>query len=186
MHSEGLIMILQMQYMVLLGIVFILSGTEKLAKQEEHRRLLFNYQILSMKQIKRFLPVLASLEILIGLLLFSLQLSKVAIVGAVGLMLIFTGAIAINLFRGRKDISCGCGGVMGNHKISWWLVVRNGCISLGFVLCLPFEESIKSIGLYYGVACFSAIFIILCSLIIKNLSTVQGEINRIMGKDLIR
>lgn len=179
-------MILQMQYMVLLGIVFFLSGTEKLAKQEEHRRLLFNYHILSMKQIKLFLPVLASFEIVIGLLLFSLQLSNVAIAGAMGLMVIFTVAITINLLRGRKDISCGCGGVMGNHKISWWLVVRNGCVSLGFLLCFSFEESIKSIGEYYAVACFSAIFIILCSLTVKNLSTVQGEIKRIMGKDWIR
>ena len=48
------------------------------------------------------------------------------------LLAIFSCALIMNLVRGRKDLSCHCGGVIGNHTISWWLVVRN----VAFILML--------------------------------------------------
>jgi hypothetical protein len=36
-----------------------------------------------------------------------------------------TGAVAINLARGRADIDCGCGGAEGRQRLSWGLVARN-------------------------------------------------------------
>jgi hypothetical protein len=50
-----------------------------------------------------------------------------------GLMALFTVAIAVNLARGRGSIDCGCGGASG-QKLSIGLVVRNLLMMSGLVL----------------------------------------------------
>jgi hypothetical protein len=42
---------------------------------------------------------------------------------AVGLLIGYGAAMAINLLRGRTEIDCGCGG--GSDRLGWALVVRN-------------------------------------------------------------
>jgi hypothetical protein len=54
-----------------------------------------------------------------------------------GLMALFTGAVGINMLRGRTDIDCGCGGASG-QSLSWGLVLRN--VVLG--LCLAVVASV--------------------------------------------
>lgn len=49
------------------------------------------------------------------------------------LMTLFTGAIALNLARGRVTIDCGCGGATG-QKLSNGLIVRNLLVALGLIL----------------------------------------------------
>jgi hypothetical protein len=62
-------------------------------------------------------------------------------IGAISLFAVFTGAVAINLVRGRRDISCGCFGA-NESRISWSLVVRN-CALMG-VSCLAFQSASPS------------------------------------------
>jgi hypothetical protein len=47
----------------------------------------------------------------------------VALQGAILLLLLYAGAIGLNLLRGRVLLDCGCGG--RSQPISWWLVGRN-------------------------------------------------------------
>ncbi len=49
------------------------------------------------------------------------------------LLILYSVAIGINLFRGRREIDCGCGGPDSSLTLSWWLVIRNG-IFTGLVL----------------------------------------------------
>lgn len=49
------------------------------------------------------------------------------------LLIIYTTGIGINLYRGRRDLDCGCGGPASRHLISGWLVLRN-LLLLGAVL----------------------------------------------------
>ncbi len=51
-----------------------------------------------------------------------------AALGAACLLTLYTGAIAWNLARGRRDIDCGCGGPLGRQRISEALVVRNALL----------------------------------------------------------
>jgi hypothetical protein len=53
-----------------------------------------------------------------------------------GLVLLFNIAIIVNLLRGYTRLSCHCGGVLGDHQISWWLVGRNSLISLCLIWLL--------------------------------------------------
>jgi hypothetical protein len=47
-----------------------------------------------------------------------------------GLLLLFAGAIAINLLRGRDAIDCGCSLAGGAQRLHWGLVARNLTLAL--------------------------------------------------------
>jgi hypothetical protein len=46
------------------------------------------------------------------------------------MLTIFTGAIAINLARGRTNIDCGCFGPALRQELSRWLLARNAILML--------------------------------------------------------
>jgi hypothetical protein len=46
------------------------------------------------------------------------------------LIVVFTGAIALNLARGRRDLDCGCFGPLLRQPLSGWLIARNGLLAL--------------------------------------------------------
>jgi len=56
-----------------------------------------------------------------------------------GLLSLYAAGISINLYRGRRDIDCGCNGPASTQALSWWLVSRN-LVFLGLVL-LAMEPS---------------------------------------------
>ena len=41
------------------------------------------------------------------------------------LLILYSAAMGINLYRGRTDIDCGCNGPASRQVISGWLVLRN-------------------------------------------------------------
>lgn len=53
---------------------------------------------------------------------------------AAALLALVTGAVLVNLLRGRIDIDCGCGGAGHRQQLSWWLVVRNTALLAGCAL----------------------------------------------------
>jgi hypothetical protein len=52
-----------------------------------------------------------------GGLITGLWLVSASILGLL-LLTLFSGAMLINLVRGRRDLSCHCAGVIGEHRIS--------------------------------------------------------------------
>lgn len=74
--------------------------------------------------------LLAGLGLISGILLFPAALLTIC------LFIVFSGAMGINLARGRRDLSCHCGGALGDHRISWWLVGRNGLFLVATVLLI--------------------------------------------------
>jgi len=69
------------------------------------------------------------------------MVSKVRDAAALGLLillLLFTGAIGINLMRGRVNIDCGCFGPLLRQELSGWLLLRNLFLMiLAAVILLP-------------------------------------------------
>ncbi|MEO8973319.1 MAG: MauE/DoxX family redox-associated membrane protein [Ktedonobacteraceae bacterium] len=127
---------------LLLGVLLLSVGMSKFARLRQFQQGIQEYQVLpSTPQSKRaFSMVLATgiplAELLAGLGLLSGFWLVPAIVLAIALFVVFCIAITINLVRGRRDLSCHCGGAIGNHLISWWLVGRNGLFIIGLVLLL--------------------------------------------------
>ena len=110
---------------VCVGLVFLLAATQK----TRHWRIFFgvvaNYRLLPHLLIAPAAVLLPPLEMMVGLLLLSAQLLSWALPVAAMLLLLFAGAMAINLRRGRADIDCGCGQSFLKQTLSWTLVARN-------------------------------------------------------------
>jgi len=52
-----------------------------------------------------------------------------AAVGGALLLLVYAGAIALNLSRGRRELDCGCAGPADRRPIAWWMVWRNAILA---------------------------------------------------------
>ena len=113
----------------LIALVLLIAGILKLGKPNEFVEAVRNYELLP-KSIAAFagrlLPVI---ELLAGIGLLSGILVLWSALTAVGLFVLFGLAVAINLLRGRRDISCGCFGRRQDERLSWGLVARNALLA---------------------------------------------------------
>jgi hypothetical protein len=80
--------------------------------------------------IARILP---PFELLAASALVVPQMGRTGAMLGLCLMAMFTGAIAVNLARGRVSIDCGCGGASG-QKLSMGLALRNLVVTAGLVI----------------------------------------------------
>ncbi|QYY28826.1 hypothetical protein K2O51_00935 [Cupriavidus pinatubonensis] len=67
-------------------------------------------------------------EALAVLLLALMPLQAASALAAMGVTGLATGAVAINLIRGRRDIRCGCGGADDSMPLSAGLLGRNAVL----------------------------------------------------------
>jgi uncharacterized membrane protein YphA (DoxX/SURF4 family) len=108
--------------------IFSASGALKFYDVETFRGAVTNYRLIPEWLATPFAwvtPVIecaAALGLLLGPIRASAALVLIALLG------VFTGAIAINLARGRTDIDCGCFGPALRQRLSWWLLLRNGAL----------------------------------------------------------
>ena len=97
-------------------------------------------------------------ELCAGLGLLTASWLPLSIMLTIELLLVASGAIVLNLLRGRTDLSCHCGGVIGNHNISWWLVGRNLLLvgASAALLVLPVDPFTLQAVLHHPVSVMSA------------------------------
>ncbi|TJY42665.1 DoxX family membrane protein [Cohnella pontilimi] len=134
----------------ILSYIFISSAITKLFNYDEHVRIVKNYKLTPRKFIQFIgfiLTVLILSEIFTGALFLINQWANLASFMCLGLLILYTLAIIANLLRNRVDISCGCGGILGNHNISWSLVVRNFVLVILAVLLISGSLKITNISL---------------------------------------
>lgn len=85
--------------------------------------------------VARLVPII---EMTIAVCLLAIPSLMLPVIAAAFLWLIYAGAMALNLLRGRNELDCGCGGISADQKIHWGLVVRNGVLLMGtLALLLP-------------------------------------------------
>ena len=110
---------------VAIGLVFLLSAVQKL----QHWRLLpgviANYRLLPAWAIPPAAALLPPLELLLAIGLLSAQVQPWPELAAIALLLLFAGAMAVNIARGRMHIDCGCGHAFLAQHLSRPLVARN-------------------------------------------------------------
>jgi len=108
-----------------LALILGASGALKLRDLELFEGSLANYQLAPRwleTPLAYLFPILECV-VAIGLLIGSAR--TIASTASLALLAIFTGAIAINLVRGRVDIDCGCFGPALRQKLSGSLLWRN-------------------------------------------------------------
>jgi hypothetical protein len=126
----------------LIGAILLTAGALKLRAPSSFAAVVAGFKILPRRIYRPVAFSLPVVECVIGgSLLAAVPLPDRAIrwasVPAGILFLSFATAVAINLLRGRRDISCGCFGVREGEKISWDLVVRNVFLCAVALLALP-------------------------------------------------
>ena len=109
--------------------------------------------------VARMLPVL---EVLIGASILLPATRTPALIVLAALLLVYAGAIGLNLVNGRHDIDCGCGGE--NHPLSWGLVLRNLVLAAAALIASrpAVERSldwIDALTLVLGVLAFYALYV---------------------------
>lgn len=112
-----------------LGAVLLIGAVEKAADRDSFRDAVDNYRLLPAAAnalVARALPVLEGLA---GGLLLPVATRALGAALALLVLLAVTGAVVINLRRGRDRIDCGCGGAM-HTPLSRGLVVRNALLML--------------------------------------------------------
>ena len=104
-------------------VLFSVALYHKLHDWAGFRRALADYRIVPSSLV----PMVA---IVVVLLEAAVVFGRFAALGGM-LLLAYAAAIAVNLIRGRVRIDCGCGGVAGRERLSWWLVGRNVVCAAG-------------------------------------------------------
>ncbi len=115
---------------LILGGIFIYASIDKIAHPDQFAEIVYNYKLMPGMTVNVMAIVLPWVEMVAGLfLVLGLWIKdSAAILGA--LLLVFIGAIGINLARGL-DFDCGCFSTAGHKNASILLIVRD------LVLLLP-------------------------------------------------
>lgn len=111
------------------GAIFIAGAVSKWRERELFAAAMDNYELIPSVLVPSASLLLIVTEFAIGALLLAPVLRPLPQLAGIALLLIVTGAVTVNLLRGRSSISCGCGGASSDQTLSWALVARNLCFS---------------------------------------------------------
>lgn len=121
-----------------LAMLFATAAWHKLSELRRFEAAVRAYELVPPRAsslLSRFLP---AIEGAIAVALLHPASQRPAAIGAAGVLLLYTGAISINLARGRRRIDCGCFRSSTETPLSEALIVRNlGLLTAAGVLLLP-------------------------------------------------
>ena len=111
---------------LVLGGLFIWASVPKIISPPDFALMVFRYQILPYYLVNITAIMMPWVELFAGLsLLFVPKLRDAAAAIILGLLVVFTVAISINLVRG-VDMNCGCFSLDASaDKMTIWNVIRN-------------------------------------------------------------
>lgn len=114
----------------LVGLAFVASGIGKLVDQSRFVEVVREYRLLPESAAAVVGWTLPGAELVLGIgLLMGLFWPWFPAAAAV-LLLVFTGAVAANLARGRSALGCGCFGGTGGARLGWTIVTRNVALAI--------------------------------------------------------
>jgi len=108
-----------------LALLFAAAAVHKARDLRAFRAVLADYRLLPAASVPIAALLLVALE---GSLAAALPLPLwrgATPWAAAALLTVYTGAIAVNLARGRRHIDCGCGGPAASRPLGPWLLARN-------------------------------------------------------------
>ena len=111
------------------ALILLIGAIDKLRDRELFEAVVDHYRILPTGIVNRFARTLPLAEIAAAALLLWPAARLLGATLSIGLLALFSGAIVVNLLRGRRDVDCGCGGASGRQPLSWWLVLRNAVLA---------------------------------------------------------
>lgn len=111
------------------ALLFASSALSKLRRPAVFRAALAGYRLLPDRLLAAAAGLLTGLELAVGAGCAVPALAPASCVVGVALLALYTGAIALNLLRGRRAIDCGCGGPGGPRPLGPELAIRNALLA---------------------------------------------------------
>lgn len=111
-----------------IAVLLASAATHKLRAPARFARQLADYQLLPEAVIRPGARVIPALELVIAFALLVPATRSWAALSAAGLIALYAAAIGINLWRGRRDIDCGCAGPDQAQPLRPILLLRNGAL----------------------------------------------------------
>jgi len=74
--------------------------------------------------------LIPSIETAVALGLWLPSLRAIAAQAGTSLLLLYALAITVNVYRGRRDLDCGCSGPLNRRPIAPWMAVRNVLLAI--------------------------------------------------------
>jgi hypothetical protein len=120
-------MVTLVQYIqYLIGIIFFTSMLSKVSHLNRYFKIIREYDIIRNDRLIFIFAIFNILaEILISASMFFNWYYLEGLILCIFLLILYSTGIVLNLLRGKVNIDCGCGGVFGDHNLSWSLVIRN-------------------------------------------------------------
>ena len=131
---------------LVLAAVLLAAAVAKLRALEEFAGVVHNYRLLPELLTRPVAYALPYIEIVLALGLLLDPTRRLAAVASAALLAVFAIAMAINLWRGRVHIDCGCFAPALKQRLSWALVARNGVLIGLALLVVPLAPASRSLG----------------------------------------
>lgn len=110
------------------ALVLLLSVAPKLREPDRFHGAIDAYRLVPAAWGRAVALAFIGAEALAVLLLALMPLQAASSLAAMGVAGVATGAVAINVLRGRRDIRCGCGGADDSMPLSGGLLWRNAAL----------------------------------------------------------
>jgi uncharacterized membrane protein YphA (DoxX/SURF4 family) len=118
-----------------LALLFGAAAWHKLSDLRGFVATVKNYRIVPAVLSTPLASALGLAELGVAILLLSAALGvssgSLAPLAALALLALYSGALGLNLARGRRDLDCGCMGPANRQLISPALLIRNAVLALG-------------------------------------------------------
>ncbi|CAI8898791.1 Methylamine utilization protein MauE [Bacillus sp. IT-79MI2] len=110
---------------IIIGTVLISAAFDHIQNFNEYKLTIRNYKMIPIYLEKTISLINIGLELLIGTMII-MGFHQVLAFSSGGILFGFYAIIiSLSIVMERNNITCGCGGILGNHEVNWKLVVRN-------------------------------------------------------------
>lgn len=123
------------------GLLFLLAAVHKFSTAQQFRIILEEYQVMPRVLAGVVARIVPLVEVVLSVGWFTGFRPGLVAISSAALLGVYTGAIGINLLRGRIHIGCGCGvagSTDGDQQLSSGLILRNSVlIAIALVAVTP-------------------------------------------------
>lgn len=133
-------MIILYFFQELIGLIFLTSMLHKIFYWKNHIDSMVKYKILKEGWVLPFALFFMTCEAFISLSLIFTGINFYNFLCVFLILVVYSLAVIINLSRGHKMISCGCGGVLENKQLNLGIVLRNLLLISIIFLLFIFEQ----------------------------------------------
>ncbi|MFD2170035.1 MauE/DoxX family redox-associated membrane protein [Tumebacillus lipolyticus] len=168
---------------MLFACLFLSTAVDKLRNWKHHLQTMKAYDILPHPLVAPFHVMFVCSELIVSLTLFLKGPTWYNQFLSIALFVTYTAAIAVNLYRGHRNIDCGCGGFLNSEDLHVGLIVRNVILMLGSGALLFFLDVTIDLSWMERIATFLlAIASLMLFMLSREANKIKEKLHRLQTK----